>query len=298
MTIRPPLLTQPSKFAVAAAAPAPAAAPVAAPITVPFVSLPITWPITAPITAPPITFFASLPVVDPRTRSTDADVTSASTLYVLPPKAMLRTAKPISMLSFAFSLLLSFVTSSTAVAPAGITAPLLPVIDSLSVAVKRSPTLFVFVQTFSADVKVMAVPDATEPTPPAVFFSPGVTVLPDGVRTGAAGSALGVAAGVDGRVVGRLGVRGRAGAGVLGAAAGCSAGTSLSCGCAALSAVAICRSRLSAESCASVLSALSPPLLHAAAASTMLSANGVPNRRIYCDISILRMWCRSSYNQG
>ena len=69
---------------------------------------------------------------------------------MLPPNEIERTAKPISMLSFAFSLRLSFVTSSATVAPAGIVAPLLPVTASLNVAVKRSPTLFVFVQTFDA----------------------------------------------------------------------------------------------------------------------------------------------------
>src|SRR5688572_19801084 len=118
------------------------------------------------------------------------------------------------MLSFVFSLLLSFVTSRTAVAPAGITTPLLPVTDSLSVAVIRSPTLFVFVQTFWPDASVSVDPDAISPTPPAVFFSPGVTVLPDGVRTGPG-------AGVVGRVVGRDvdGLRGRVAAGVLGAGA-------------------------------------------------------------------------------
>src|SRR5574338_9506 len=52
------------------------------------------------------------------------------------------------MLSFAFSLRLSFVTSRTTVAPDGIVTPFVPVTASVVVAVSRSPTLFVFVQTF------------------------------------------------------------------------------------------------------------------------------------------------------
>src|SRR5215218_5783425 len=130
------------------------------------------------------------------------------------------------MLSFAFSLFLSFVTSMTAVAPAGITAPLLPVTASLSVAVNLSPTLFVFVQTFDVDAMVSDVPDAIIPTLPPELFSPVVTVLPAGVRGGADGSAFG--AGAVGRVVrGRVVVGVRVGAG-SGVAAG--GGTSLSCG--------------------------------------------------------------------
>src|SRR3954471_1791751 len=137
------------------------------------------------------------------------------------------------MLSFAFSLFLSFVTSMTAVAPAGITAPLFPVTASLSVAVNLSPTLCVFVQTFDVDAIVSDVPDAIIPTLPPELFSPVVTVLPEAVRGGADGS------GVGGRVAGRVGVvRGRVVVGVrVGAGSGVAAGggTSLSCGCAALS---------------------------------------------------------------
>jgi hypothetical protein len=132
------------------------------------------------------------------------------------------------MLSFAFSLLLSFVTSITAVAPAGITAPLLPVTGSLSVAVNLSPILFVFVQTLADDARVSVEPEAIIPTSPAELFSPGVTVLPDAVRGGV------VAAGVVGRGVAGLGagVRGRVvEVGVLGVGAGAAAGgTSWSCG--------------------------------------------------------------------
>src|SRR5689334_7222367 len=105
------------------------------------------------------------------------------------------------MLSFAFSLLLSFVTSITAVAPAGITAPLDPVTGSFNVAEKRSPTLFVFVQTFELDASVSVVPDAMEPTLPPELFSPLVTVFPDGVRAGAVDS--GLVAGVVGFGAGR-----------------------------------------------------------------------------------------------
>src|SRR6478752_9748007 len=96
------------------------------------------------------------------------------------------------MLSFAFSLRFSFVTSITAVAPAGITAPLEPFTASFNVAEKRSPTLFVFVQIFDADASVSVVPDAIEPTLPPEPFSPGVTVLPDGVRGGVVGFGPGV----------------------------------------------------------------------------------------------------------
>src|SRR5262245_58971600 len=125
------------------------------------------------------------------------------------------------MLSFAFSLLLSFVTSITAVAPAGITAPLEPFTASFNVAEKRSPTLFVFVQTLAPDASVSAVPDAIEPTAPPELFSPAVTVLPDGVRGGVVDSGLG--AGAVGFGAGR-GVRGFdvAGAGVGAGVAGTS----------------------------------------------------------------------------
>src|SRR5574338_1598776 len=122
------------------------------------------------------------------------------------------------MLSFAFSLRLSFVTSRTTVAPDGIVTPFVPVTASVVVAVSRSPTLFVFVQTFCPDASVRLVPDATSPTPPAEPFSPGVTVLPDAVRGGVAGAGAGVLGRV---VVGRLGVvRGRDGVDVAGAGAG------------------------------------------------------------------------------
>src|SRR4030095_6980901 len=207
------------------------------------------------------------------------------------------------MLSFAFSLRFSFVTSSTAVAPAGITAPLEPVTASFNVAENRSPTLFVFVQIFDADASVSAVPDAIEPTLPPEVFSPVVTVLPDGVRGGVVGA--GVGAGVLGRVAGREG-RGRD---VVGAGAGSAAGvagTSFSCGCAALSPVASWRSRLSAESCAREVSALLSPLLHAATPSANVSASGVM-RRIYFDIvwppncvAVIRTRCaeKSAFSQG
>src|SRR3954467_9191599 len=141
------------------------------------------------------------------------------------------------MLSFAFSLLLSFVTSITAVAPAGITAPLEPVTGSFNVAEQRPPPLFLFVQTFADDASVSAVPDAIAPTLPPELFSPAVTALPDGVRGGVVGA--GLAAGVVGLGAGRdvrgfevvgEGFREGSDAGV--------AGTSLSCGCAALSPVA------------------------------------------------------------
>src|SRR5688572_21289643 len=99
-----------------------------------------------------------------------------------------------AMLSWAFSLFLSDVTSMTAVAPAGITAPFEPVTASVVVAVNRSPTLFVFVQTFDVERSVSCVPAAMVPSVPSEPFVPGVTVLPLAVVLGA-----GVA--VDGRGV-------------------------------------------------------------------------------------------------
>jgi hypothetical protein len=154
--------------------------------------------------------------------------------------------------------------------------------------------LFVFVQTFDVDANVSDVPDEIMPTLPPAFLSPVVTVLPDDVRGGGAGSGAGagvlgrVVVGRDGRVVGRVEVDFGAGSGVLGTGAG-EAGTSLSCGCAALSPWASCKSRFSAESLASDVSLLlRSPLLHAATPSAAISASGVM-RRIYFDILGLRL---------
>jgi hypothetical protein len=81
-------------------------------------------------------------------------------------------------LSLAFSLLLSSVTSTFAVAPAGITAPLEPTTALLTVALKRSPTLLVLVHTFVLDARLSCAPAGIVPTlaaePPDVL----VTVFP------------------------------------------------------------------------------------------------------------------------
>ncbi|HEX5409009.1 MAG TPA: hypothetical protein VFW89_04490 [Gemmatimonadaceae bacterium] len=116
---------------------------------------------------------------------------------------------------------------------------------------KRSPGLLVFVQIRSFDVRLIEVPAGTEPRAPSLPAELVETELPDGVVVGAAG------AGVDDVGVLALGfvltgAGWRAGAGVAGAGAAADAlsadGTSFSCGWAALSAFAICRSRVSVES--------------------------------------------------
>src|SRR2546423_10756042 len=65
--------------------------------------------------------------------------------------------------SLAFSLRLSCVTVMLTVAPEGIATPLEPVTASVVVAVTRSSTLLVFVQTFSLDASEMVVPAAMAP---------------------------------------------------------------------------------------------------------------------------------------
>jgi len=148
---------------------------------------------------------------------------------------------------------LSSVISIVAVAPAGIVAPFDPVTDSDTVALKRCPTRFVFVQTREFDARLSVEPAEMVPTarsdPPPVFR---VTVLPldvvDEVGAGAGAGRTGVrTTGVD-----RLGVvargAGACGAGAAGAGAIVPAGMSFSCGCTAVSAFAICKSRLSAVS--------------------------------------------------
>src|SRR5215208_7186593 len=142
------------------------------------------------------------------------------------------TARPMRIGSFTFSLFLTSVTRTFAVAPAGITAPFEPVTASATVAVKVSPTLCVFVQTFWLDARLIVVPEAIIPTapppvaaaPPAAAGSLFVTVLP-----------LAVLVGVGVRVVEPLEevvVRlGGVDAVFVGVAAGV-AGTSFSAGCA------------------------------------------------------------------
>ena len=61
-------------------------------------------------------------------------------------------------LSLAFSLRLSSVTSTVAVDPAGITAPLEPTTASVTDALKRSPTLLVLVQTFEPEARLSVDP--------------------------------------------------------------------------------------------------------------------------------------------
>src|SRR6476659_2229936 len=99
-------------------------------------------------------------------RSTAADSTVASIGYVLPPNVTELTANSITILSFAFSLRLRAVTVRFTVAPAGITAPLLPVTAFSTVAVTLSPTLFVFVQIRDAAFVVMVAPAGIIPTAP------------------------------------------------------------------------------------------------------------------------------------
>jgi hypothetical protein len=143
----------------------------------------------------------------------------------------------------------------------------------------------VFVHTRAFERRLSDVPDGIVPTapPPAAAPVPGAlrdSVIPDGeVRVvGVAGFGAGYGAG---RVAaGREAVREGAGAGV--SAAGCSgvAGTSWSCGCAAVSRPASCRSRFSAVSCASEVSFVLSEPEHAASDNAARMANGAAWRRI------------------
>jgi hypothetical protein len=148
----------------------------------------------------------------------------------------------------------------------------------------------VFVQTRSFERRLSDVPEAIVPTapPPLAAAEPGalrVSVLPDAVVRV-------VGSGVAGRVVGRgagfvatgFGVV-RAGVGVgAGASAAGVAGTSLSWGCAALSRLAIWRSRFSAVSLASEVSLLLSETVQALNASAAAITNGAPRRRVYLDM--------------
>src|SRR6185437_4965766 len=136
----------------------------------------------------------------------------------------------------AFSLRLRSVTWMSAFAPAGITAPFEPVTALVTVAVKRSPGLLVFVQIRSFDVRLIEVPAGTEPSAPSLPAELVVTELPDGVVVGAAGAgADDVGVLVLGFVLAGAGRRAGAGAAGAGAAADAlsAGGTSFSCGCAA-----------------------------------------------------------------
>src|SRR5882757_5774338 len=81
-------------------------------------------------------------------------------------------------LSLAFSLRLSSVTSTTAVAPAGITAPFDPVTALVKLALKRSPTWLVLVQTLEPAARLRVAPAGIVPTFAAVPALLRVTVLP------------------------------------------------------------------------------------------------------------------------
>jgi hypothetical protein len=82
------------------------------------------------------------------------------------------------MRSFAFSLRESSVISTVAVAPAGIVAPFDPVTVLLTVALKRWPTLWVFVHTRELELRLISVPAAIVPSLPSEPPDPFVTVFP------------------------------------------------------------------------------------------------------------------------
>src|SRR5687768_14036140 len=168
----------------------------------------------APTIAPPTTFCTSLLRVVLRTFSTDASLVVAFTAIERPSTLSDTTSRPTRISSFAFSERFSSVTRTTAVAPAGITAPLLPRTVSATVAVKRSPTLCVFVHTRSFDVSVMLVPAGIVPSARSDEPVPGRAVLPPGVVAGVLGR---VGAGRDAAGRGALGRGAGRGAAVTGA---------------------------------------------------------------------------------
>jgi hypothetical protein len=172
-----------------------------------------------------------------------------------------------------FSLRFSFVTVRVTSEPAGITAPFVPFTDSFTVAVIRSPTLLVFVHTSEFARRLNVVPAAIVPLFVAVP-APRVTVLPLFVFVGADDRVL---------VAGRLLL-------VVGAVFPAFAGTSVSCGCAAVSLPANARSRLSVVSAASALSAffLSPP--HAAKTTIAPMSMGTLIRPAYLVMKKIPRW--------
>jgi hypothetical protein len=156
------------------------------------------------------------------------------------------TRKPITTLSFAFSLRFNSVISMFAVAPAGITAPFDPVTASDTVAENRWPTRCVFVHTRVFDARFTVEPAAMEPTARSAGPGPRSTVLPLAVvdLVGAGAGAGAVRVGVLTTVpVERRGAVARGcgacGAGEIGAGATVPAGTSFNCGCTDVSALAI-----------------------------------------------------------
>jgi hypothetical protein len=146
----------------------------------------------------------------------------------------------------------------------------------------RSPTLFVLVQTRRPALSERLVPADMTPTVPSLFADfdgAAVTVLPDGVTAGATvvgvcvctGAGCGRGAGVRLRGGGAEATRRGSTTAAFGGAGGGVVGTSFSCGCAALSLFASCRSRVSDESCASASWPVLSVLLHAASAKSAIA---------------------------
>src|SRR5688500_704424 len=152
------------------------------------------------------------------------------------------------------------------------TAPFEPCTAFVTVAVKRSPGLCVFVQTRAPDVSEIDVPAPIEATRPSLPLGAVSTRLPLGVVLGVLGRGAGVA-GLD--VLGRE-VLGRLTLPPLDEVAG----TSLSCGC-DVSLFASSRSRFSA---AVSPARSSPSSRQAPTERTAASASGVTAHRIYFDI--------------
>ena len=98
--------------------------------------------------------------------------------------------------SFAFSLRLSWVISTVAVAPAGMLAPFDPVTVLLTVALNRCPTLCVLVHTRELDERLISEPAGMLPSARSEPDEPLVTVLPLAVVVGAAGARVVVLGGV------------------------------------------------------------------------------------------------------
>lgn len=195
-----------------------------------------------------------------------------------PPNVTEFTENSITILSLAFSLRLSVVAVIVTVAPAGIVTPFEPLTGEATVAVTRSPTFVLFVQTRDVECSVSSVPAAIVPAapPPVPPVVPRVTVLPLEVF-------VGVVVVVRVVVVGRVVVvRGVVVRGVV--VAGVVAGTSVSCGCAALSRLASDRSRLSALSAARVVSFLALSPLHAPSASSDTVTNDRLTRVVYLNM--------------
>ena len=157
----------------------------AAPITVPLVFLPMIWPAIAPITAPPATFLASVPLDALRTRAVAAFCTESSTGYVLPPNVteIRRTLRNVE--SLLFLAVFASDTSNVPVAPAGMTAPLLPVTGIDNGAVNFSPTPVVLLHTFDPVSNVIETPDAIVPLVAAAGPGAGFGVTDGAGRVGA-----------------------------------------------------------------------------------------------------------------